>query len=141
MSNHVPLCQDMRFSIGFPITINKLQILNWVQLESLETINKLLNFCTLYLSSNSNIIPSPVAIVKSHGKKCQNYFRVSSPHNSLKYIQLASQLASQMRQMKLLEKKGIKKKIMDFEYCGEYSRIILNKILLCQIFIQLTFAD
>ena len=92
MSNHVPLCQDMRFSIGFPITINKLQLLSWVQLESLETINKLLNFCTLYLSSKPNISPSPVAIVKSHGKKYQNYFRVSSPHNSLKYIQLASQL-------------------------------------------------
>ena len=92
MSNHVSLCQDMRFSIGFLIIINKLQILNWVQLESLETINKLLNFCTLYLSSKPNISPSPVAIVKSHGKKCQNYFRVSSPHNSLKYIQLASQL-------------------------------------------------
>ena len=123
MSNHVPLCRDMYFSIGFPITINKLQILNWVQLESLETINKL---CTLYLSSKPNISPSPVAVVKSHGKKCQNYFRVSSPHNSPKCIQLASQI------YEMLEKKGIKKKMMDFDYCEGYSRSILNKILLWQ---------
>ena len=143
MSNHVPLCQNMRFFIGFPITINKLQTLNWVQLESLEMINKL---CALYLSSKPNISPSPVAKVKSHGKKFQNYFRVSSPRNLPKCIQLASQLARQIRQMKLLEKKGIKKNMMDFDYCEEYSRGILNKILLwqCQekqIFIQLTFAD
>ena len=43
MSNHVSLCQGMRFSIGFPKTYS---ILDWVYFESLETINKL---CILYL--------------------------------------------------------------------------------------------
>ena len=123
MSNHVPLCQSMRFSIGFPITINKPLILNWVQLESLETISKL---CTLYLLSKPKTSQSHVAIIKSHGKKCQNYFRVSSPHNLPKCIQLASQIDE------MLEKKGIKKKMMDFDYCEGYSRSILNKILLWQ---------
>ena len=40
MSNQVSLCKSMRFSIGFPITINKPQVLNSVQLESLETKKK-----------------------------------------------------------------------------------------------------
>ena len=46
----------------------------------------------------------------------------------------------------MLEKKGIKKKMMDFDYCEEYSRSISNKILSWQckekeIFIRLTFED
>ena len=38
-------------------------------------INKL---CTLYLSPKPDTIPSPAAIAKSHGKKCQIYFRVTT---------------------------------------------------------------
>ena len=135
MFNHVLLCQGTRFSIGFPIAINKPQILNWVQFESLETINKL---CTLYLSSKPDTSLSPVAIVKSQGEKCKNYFRVGSS------IPIRQNVARQTRCE--LEKKGVNKNMMDFDYCEEYSRSISNKILLwqCQeqqIFIQLTFAD
>ena len=101
MSNHVSLCQGIRFSIGFPLTISKPQILNWVQLESLETINKL---CTLYLSSKPHTSSSPVAIVKSHGKKCQNYFRVTTSPFAKMWLD------------EMLRKKGIKKKMMNFDY-------------------------
>ena len=43
MSNHVSVCQDMRyvFLIGFPTTINKPEIVNWIWVEGLETIKKL----------------------------------------------------------------------------------------------------
>ena len=58
------------FLIGFPITISKLKILNWIYVESLETINKLWN---LYLSLKPGTSPSPVTLVKSHEKKSQNY--------------------------------------------------------------------
>ena len=34
MSIHVLLCQGMRFSVGFPTTINKPSILNWVNLRA-----------------------------------------------------------------------------------------------------------
>ena len=67
-----------------------------------------------------DISPSPVAIAKSHGKKCQNYFRVTtSPF-------------AEMRLDKMLRKKGIKKKITTFDYCEEYLTNISNKILLWQ---------
>ena len=56
------------FLIGFPITINKPEILrlimNWIWVESLETINKTM----------SSVFPSPMTMVKSHEKKCWNYF-------------------------------------------------------------------
>ena len=73
---------------------------------------------TVYLSSKRDKSPSPVAIVKSHGKKCQNYFRVTtSPFDEMKLD-------------KMLEKKGVKKKMMNFEYCEKYLMSISNKILL-----------
>ena len=50
------------FLIGLPIIISKPWILNWILVESLETIN---NLCTLYLSLKTDTSPSPVAMVKS----------------------------------------------------------------------------
>ena len=70
----------------------------------------------MYLSSKPDTISSPVAIVKSHGKKCQNFFRVTTSV----FVGM------------LLEKKGIKKKMMDFDYYEEYLTSISNKILLWQ---------
>ena len=59
--------------------------------------------CALYLSLKSDTIPSPVAIVTSHRKNCHFFFRVAtSPFAGIK-----------------LEKKEIKKKMMDFNYYGE----------------------
>ena len=49
-----------------------------------------------------------MALVKSHRKKCQSYFRVTtSPF-------------VEMQQYEMLETKGIKKKMMDVDYCEEY---------------------
>ena len=63
---------------------------------------------------------SPVAIVKSHRKKCQNYFReTSSPFAKSKLDDMP-------------EWKGIKEKMMDFDYCEKYLTSISNKILLWQ---------
>ena len=59
----------------FPITFSKSQTFNWVQSESLKMTNKL---CTLCLSLKPYTSPSPVLMVKSHGKKYQYYFRVTS---------------------------------------------------------------
>ena len=128
ISSHVSLSQSIGFTIDFPITINKPQILQ-VQLESLETINKLY---TLYLSLKPDTGPYPVAIGESHRKKCQNHFRVTTSP------------VVKMQLYEMLEKKGIQKKIMDFDYCEEYLTSISNNILpwQClekQIFIQLTF--
>ena len=61
-----------------------------------------------------------MAIVKSHGKKYQSYFR------------LTTSLFAEMWLAEMLEKKRIKKKIMDFYYCKEYLTSISNKILLWQ---------
>ena len=61
-----------------------------------------------------------MAIVKSHGKKYQSYFR------------LTTSLFVEMWLAEMLEKKRIKKKIMDFYYCEEYLTSISNKILLWQ---------
>ena len=55
--NQVSLALEMPFFIGFPITISKPQILNWIWFEKPETINKL---CTLYLSSKLDTRLSPV---------------------------------------------------------------------------------
>ena len=46
-----------------------------LSLESLELINTL---CNLYLLSKPDTNPSSMSIVLSHGKKCQNYFCVTS---------------------------------------------------------------
>ena len=54
-----------------------------------------------------------MAIVKSHGKKYENYFRVTTPP------------FARMQ----LKKKGIKCKMMDFDYYEEYLTSISNKIL------------
>ena len=43
------------FLTGFPITINKPEILKWIWFESLEAINKAMQF----------VFPSPVTMVKS----------------------------------------------------------------------------
>ena len=43
------------FLTGFPITINKPEILKWIWFESLEAINKVMQF----------VFPSPVTMVKS----------------------------------------------------------------------------
>ena len=120
MSNHVPLCQGMRFFIGFPKTINKPYILNQAQLDSLKTINKL---CTLCLSSKPDTSLSPVAIVKSHGQKCQNYFCVGTSLTIRRNV---------ARQIRCQGRKEPRKKMMDFDYCEEYSRSISNKVLLWQ---------
>ena len=45
------------------------------QLQSPETVSKL---WTLYLSSKSDASPPPVTMGKTHGKKYQNHFRVTS---------------------------------------------------------------
>ena len=52
------------FLIGFPITINKPEILNWIWVESLETISKTMSF----------VFPSPVTMGESYEKKYRNYF-------------------------------------------------------------------
>ena len=49
------------FPIGFPITINRPEIPNSVLVESLETINKTMQF----------LFPSPVKMVKSDEKILQ----------------------------------------------------------------------
>ena len=74
--------------------------------------------CTLYLSSKPVTSPSPVAIAKSYGKKCQNYCRVTTSPFAEMWLD------------EMLRKKGIKKKMMDFDYCKEYLTNISNKILL-----------
>ena len=58
------------FLIGFPITISKPWMLNWILVVGLETINKL---CTLYMSLKPNACLSLVTILKSH-KKMSNLF-------------------------------------------------------------------
>ena len=65
-----------------------------------------------------DISPSPVAIIKSHGKKCQNYFRVRTTSFGEMWLD------------EMLQKKGFKKKMIDFDYCEEYSTSTSNKILL-----------
>ena len=128
ISNHVSLSQGIGFTIDFPISINKPQILQ-VQLEILKTINQL---CALYLSLKPDTGLYPVAIGKSHGKKCQNHFYVTnSPF-------------AEMWLYEMLKKKGIQKNIMDFDYCEEYLTSISNNMLSWQclekqILIQLTF--
>ena len=58
-----------------------------------------------------------MAIVKSHGEKCQNnYFVTTSTF-------------AEMQLDEMLENKGIKKKLMDFDYCEEFLMSISNKIL------------
>ena len=63
------------FFTGFPIKIKKTCIFNWISVESLKTINKL---CTLHLPWKPVISPYPVTMVKSHKKKCLNYFRMAT---------------------------------------------------------------
>ena len=53
------------FLIGFPTRISKPETLYLIQNESLETINKTMQF----------VFPSPVTIVKSHEKKCQLFMQ------------------------------------------------------------------
>ena len=64
-------CEKDALLIAFLITINKPKIFNWIYVEGLEIINKL---CTLYLLSNPGTSLSSLTMVKSHKKKCQNYF-------------------------------------------------------------------
>ena len=47
------------------------------------------------------VFPSPVKMVKSHEKKCQNYFRVTL-NDMVKC------------------RRGKQEKMMDFDYCEEY---------------------
>ena len=73
-NNQYPIifhCDKDAFLIGFVITISKPKILSLIYVESLEIINKL---CTLYLLSKPDTSLSSLTTVKSHKKKCQNYF-------------------------------------------------------------------
>ena len=61
------------FLIGFPITISKPEILNNIYVESLEKIKK--NYGLYFRLRYTG---------KSHEKKCQNYFRVTT-NDMMKY--------------------------------------------------------
>ena len=110
-------------------TTNKSEILNWVWVESLETINKTTWFVFL----------SPVTIGKSHEKKWRNYF----------FKTITTTTGWNVAEMWILKKWILsvqQEKAMDFEFCEEYLRSISNKILLWQCFekqilIQFSFAD
>ena len=81
-------------------------------------INKL---CTLYLS----LSPSPVTMVKSHQKKRQNYFRVTtSPLTSIVWRNVSK--------MPVLLLSLQQEKMMDFDYYEDYLRSISKNILLWQ---------
>ena len=72
------------------------------------------------MSSKADTSLAPVAIVQSHRKKYQN-------HTCVATSPFAEMLLDEM-----LEKKGIKKKLMDFNYCVEHLISIPNKVLLWQ---------
>ena len=85
------------FLIGFPITINKPEILNCILVERLEKINKTVSFLFL----------CPVTIVKSYENKCQNYF--------LKVITDVAEKWTEYSTGKMIH----------FQYCEEYTVNIL----------------
>ena len=116
MSHDVSLYQDMRFFIGFPITINKPQILSWIQLESLKTMNILWILC---FSSKPDISLSPMTMVKSHRKKQQNYFRVTT----LSVADVEKRLINTEASIQL------RKKMMNLDYCEKYQYIKQNIIM------------
>ena len=67
ISNHVSWSHA--FLTGFPVTISKLEIFNWISVKGLDTINR---FCTLYFSLKRFTSPSTVTMLKSHKRNCQN---------------------------------------------------------------------
>ena len=85
------------FLIGFPITINKPEILNCILVERLEKINKTVSF----------VFPCPLTIVKSYENKYQNYF--------LKVITDVAEKWTEYSTGKMIH----------FQYCEEYTVNIL----------------
>ena len=95
------------FLTGFPITIDKPEILNWIWVESLETINKAMQF----------------VFHRDNGEITKLFFQNIS----------TTTVRGNVPEMWILKKWILRiqqKKIMDFEYCEEDLRSILNKILL-----------
>ena len=81
ISNHVSWSHA--FLIGFPITISKLEMFNWISVEGLDTINR---FFTLYFSLKLLTSPSTVTMLKSHKRNSQNSCGCLTTHYRYCYI-------------------------------------------------------
>ena len=62
------------FLIGFLISVSKIWRVNCISVESMETSK----YVFVFLIIKPDTIPSPMTMVKSHEKKCRNYFRVTT---------------------------------------------------------------
>ena len=119
MPYHVSLFQVMSFSTGFPITINKPQLsFSWKSLNDKQTMHFVFAIKTKHKSvsrGNSKIIR----------KEMSRLF-------SCNYLTICRNVTRWDAKEAWVEKRGIKKKMMNFYYCEEYLISISNKISIWQ---------